>query len=415
VAAAKKGKGDPMDKEGAKPDHGVHIREAAMANAISSSSSSTVNIIGGGITGAASALELARRGFSVRVLEKAIPGAEASSVAGGMLPPQAESDAPGPLLDLLLEARRRTEVWCHHLRETTQKDCGYQASGRLELAFDDDEVQGLRERLDWQEKEGLRGQWLEPGDVAKRWPAVKGDVLGGAFFPDDHHLDPRNYFASIKEAGEKAGVEFVLGGTVDGLLIEEGICRGVKAYAPNGEIQSWRADATLLCAGAWSTQIPGLGIDADAVFPIKGQIVQVQMEAPLFLNLIWARGIYLIPREDGRLLLGATMERQGFNKTPTVGAVQALLEAGMATLPELAKASFDSAWVGLRPGTQDNLPLLGASPVEGLFTNTGHHRNGILLAALAAELMADLLENKAPSLQLEEFSPMRFAGGATSK
>lgn len=367
-----------------------------------SGASADALIVGGGLIGCALAAELAQRGASVTVIERDEPGAEASGAAAGMLTPQAEARAPGPFFDLALESRELFPAWSRKLFEETGIDVGYRRMGLLQCVFDSAAFESDREAYRWQRERGLRAE--------DRPRAALNEVLGGrlspevagaVFFPDEGAVDARLLTRAAWLSAERRGVRFVTGAAVNRFRVEGGVCRGVDT-----EAGAFQAPVVVDAAGAWASFDPGVSLP---VQPVRGQIVQVRASGEPLSTLVCSDEVYLVPRADGTVLLGSTVEFVGFRKEVTAGAVRMLLTSAARLVPSIAAARFVTAWAGLRPGTPDGLPILGRSPLPGLFFATGHFRNGILLAPLTARLLADTIAGE-PARGLSAFSVERFAG-----
>ncbi len=362
-----------------------------------------VIIVGGGVLGCALAAELLSRGHAVTLLEKAVPGAEASSAAAGILAPQAECDEDGPLLDLCLFGARRTAEVAREIVDETGIDVALDRTGLVHAAFAEHEVAHLAARVAWQRALGLRAELVDGAAARALVPALAGDAISAAYFPDDHHLDTRLYGAGLAALAKKRGAVVKTGAVVQRVVVADGRCTGVEIDAA-----LLPADAVVVCAGAWSSRVPGAGLAADAVFPVRGQIALLQGPPGLFTRTLWGAGGYLVPRRDGRVICGSTMERAGFDKSVTAAGIRHVLHVAMTLVPALRDAALADTWSGLRPGTQDGGPLLGRV-ADGLFVNTGHFRNGILLAAASAVVVADLLAGRAPPVDVSSFAPSRAA------
>jgi glycine oxidase len=343
-----------------------------------------VVVVGAGLVGSAVAAELLRRGFDVVLLERAVPGAEASSAAAGILGPQLEHEDDARALELGLQGREATLRWARMLLEETGVDVELAPPGARERAFDDDERRALEQRVRAQQARGLRAEWRD----------------GEAFFPDETSLDPRRYGQALIALAKKRGAAIVTGVPVLGLVEEGGAVRGVRLA--DGSVQ--RGHAVVVCAGAWSSLVPGVaelaGISSDDVFPVRGQIVQLQGPPGLLPHMVYGGKGYVVPRRDGRVICGSTMERVGFQKEVTASGIKAVLEQALRLAPELAELPVTSTWAGLRPATRDGLPLLGPTRTPGLFLATGHFRNGVLLAALSAEVIGGHVQEHQDALQL---------------
>ena len=364
-----------------------------------------VLIVGGGAIGCALAAELAARARTVAVIERAEPGAEASGAAAGMLAPQAEAHGSGPFFDLALQSRDLYPAWAGMLAAETGIDVGYRRTGLLRCAFEAGSAEAwLSGEYEWQRAVGL------PRTLV-RSPELDGEADGrlsrlvreAILFPDEAMVDPRRLTRALWLLAERRGVRVRTGASVLRFWIERGACRGVET--DEGPME---AGAVVDAAGAWAALDPALPFSVP-VEPVRGQIVELQLPRQPLSRIVCSEDVYVVPRPDGTLLLGSTIEFVGFRKEVTADAVERLIAAAVRLVPALSAARFVTAWSGLRPGTPDGLPVLGASPVPGLFFATGHFRNGILLAPVTAAVMADRLTG-GPPRDLSAFSIERFAG-----
>ncbi len=342
-----------------------------------------VVVIGGGVLGCASALELARRGAEVVLLERAVPGAEASSAAAGVLGAQIEGHER-ELLELLLPARAGYAAWADELREETGIDVGYRKCGVLKVGHDPADEAELAELVASQKALGLHATLLG-GDEARRLePELSPEVVAAAHFPDDAQVDPPSLLRALSVAVARSRVVLRTGTTVDRVIVEGGVCRGAFV---SGE--AVRADATVLAAGSWSSLVPGLGGVFPEVRPARGQMILLEERPPRLRSIVFGPRGYVVPRGDGRVLCGSTLEMVGFRREVTAGGIHSILESALADVPSLAKAEVASTWSNFRPFADK--PLIGKSRLPGLFLATGHHRNGILLAKLTAERVAEAI------------------------
>jgi glycine oxidase len=342
-----------------------------------------VAIIGGGILGCASAEELAARGASVTLLERAIPGAEASSAAAGILGAQVESHASRALLPTFLEARELHAEWASSLRESTGIDVGYRRSGVLRLAFDEGEVEKARLEVAAQNDAGCPAALLLGKDIQAVEPEASPVAIAAEHYPDDGQVDPRALLRALVARIARAGVASRSGTLVRSLHVDRGTCRGV--LLDDGVLE---ADAVVLAAGSWSSLVGGVPSSVPTVAPVRGQMVLLEERPPRARAIVFGRSGYVVPRGDGRVLCGSTLERVGFKSEVTAGGVSGILSRAIDLCPGLASAEFSGAWASFRPEPQSDRPLVGASPLPGLFLATGHHRNGILLARWSARAVA---------------------------
>ena len=362
--------------------------------------SADVVIVGGGVMGSACAWELARSGRKVVVLERSVPGAEASSAAAGILGAQSEAHAPGPLAGLALESRRLYPAWVRELGRATGIDAGYRESSALRVAFTAKDVRRQASEVAWQKP---RPRTLDRAALLRREPALGARVQGGVAFERDARIDPRALFRALHIAAAKSGVTFRSGAYVRRVVTEGGRAAGVAL--DDGSVV--RGSDVIVAAGSWTTLVEGLGLAPGAVVPARGQIVELETAEPLLSSVVLGPRAYLVPRDDGRLLVGSTMEFVGYRREVTAGAVRDLLGAAIELVPALADASLKQSWSSFRPYTKDELPLIGASPTPHLWLASGHHRNGILLAPVTAALLGALVTGKRPRLPLAPFAPGR--------
>lgn len=348
-------------------------------------------VVGGGVIGLSCAWRAAQRGARVAVLERDEPGAGATRVAAGMLAPVGELTFGEPeLLELTLAAARLYPEFVEELEATTEESTGYERLGALHIALDRDEAEQLRRVHDLQRSLELEAEWLPPRRCRELEPGLTPSFHGGVFAAGEAAVDPRALTRVLLAALRNEGVEVRTGTeVVDGIFDGERLA-GVRA-AGGEEIH---ADAVVLAGGAWSGAMTWLPEDArPPVRPVKGQVVELRSRngEPVARHILASERVYLVPRPDGRLVVGATVEEMGFDTAVTAGGVHELLREAYRLLPDVAEMELLGATAGLRPGTPDNLPLVGPGAIEGLVLATGHFRNGILLAPPAAQAVADLL------------------------
>ncbi|WP_373045154.1 glycine oxidase ThiO [Vulgatibacter sp.] len=360
-------------------------------------------VIGGGVMGSAIALRLSQAGQRVLVLEKAVPGAEASSAAGGILGAQIEGEADGPLFRLCLASREAYGALAAELRESTGIDVGYRHCGLLKVALAGDDLGPLAEKMAWQRRIGLEVEELAGEEVRRLEPDLASEVAMGLHFPKETQIDPRQLVQALPLAAQRAGATF-RAALVRKVLVEDGRAVGVEL---DGE--TVRAGAVVVAAGAWTSLVEGIGLPHDAVKPVRGQMLKLALRGLGLRRIVFTPRGYLVPRGDGTVLTGSTMEHVGFDKRVTAGGVASILTNALATAPSLAGAELVESWSGLRPAPADGLPLIGATAAQGLFLASGHYRNGILLMPETARLVAEtVLSGREPEALLP-FSPRRFA------
>jgi glycine oxidase len=342
-----------------------------------------VAVIGGGVIGLLSALRLAQHGHEVRVVERGEPGREASWAAAGILGAQGEAERRGPFLDFCL---RSLELYPALAAELG--DIGFSRCGALRLAFTEAEAEQLRAQQAWQSAAGLRAELLShPGARLALWQ------------PDDGVVDNRKLTRALRSALDGARVR-VLRARAVRLRFTRGALEAVEA-----EREVVPARAAVVAAGAWSAEIAGSGIAPDALVPVRGQMIAYDASPPA--TVLFGGGGYAVPR-PGRVLVGATVEHEGFDRRTTDEGMASLRQVAARLLPELAPMEPTDHWAGLRPGTRDGLPLIGRT-LPGVVVATGHYRNGILLAPATAELVVQLVEGTSPGLRA--FAPGRFQDG----
>jgi len=367
-----------------------------------------VVIVGGGIVGCLAARALAAAGARVHLLERAEElGRESSWAAAGMLSPQMEAAEEilggRAMLELCLAGRACYPAFVLALEEEAGASVHYRAEGTLVVAADDGEASALPERAEGQRAMGLRAEWLDGAAARALEPAVAPDARGALHLPDDHQVDNVALVAAAAAALAKNPRVVVRTGTaVERVVVEGGRAVGVVA---GGE--RIPAAAVVLAAGAWTGALAGVPARVP-VRPVKGQMVALRPGAPLFRRTVGGRGVYCVPRDDGRVLVGATVEDAGYDKSVDPAAVAELVACAAGVVPALARAPVESSWAGLRPGTADDLPVMGPDPeVAGLVWATGHYRNGILLAPLTAECVTALVRGEAAPVDLAHFAPGR--------
>ena len=365
---------------------------------------SDVVIVGAGVMGCAVALRLASRGLAVTVIERGIPGAEASSAAAGILGPQMEADAPGPLLDLGLRSRALYPALAAELRDATGIDIGYVSSGVLAVALDGAGAAELTARRAWQVARGLRVEPLSAEALRTLEPNLGPDVRAALRFTDDAQVNARELARALSQAAAHAGARFLQGRYVRRVLVKGGVAQGVEL---DGEVLA--AGTVVVAAGSWSGLIEGSGVPSTVVRPARGQLVSIETRPPLFRHVISVHGRgYLVPRRDGTVIAGSTVEMAGFRKEVTVGGLAQILGLAATLVPALADAPVTGSWSNFRPYTEDHLPVLGQTPVRGLVLATGHFRNGILLAPVTADAIASVVATGASEIDLAPFSVARF-------
>lgn len=348
-----------------------------------------IAVLGGGVIGLACAWRARQLGHRVLVVERDRLGCGASRVAAGMLAPVAEAEF-GPAAQAVLEmGLRSARIWPSFAAELS-RDGGVEVqlrrSGTLLLARNADEARELERQSALRDSLGLATRRLRGSQARELEPALAPRVRLALEAPDDHSVDPRAVALALARACERAGVQVLQDAGAAAVEIDGGAVRGLRLR--DGSIV--QAGTVVLAAGAWSGAVEGLeGAGLPPVRPVKGQILRLRDPAGpgLITRVLRYDGGYVVPRGDDRYVLGATVEEQGFDERPTVGGVYELLKEAWELVPGISELAIEEIGVSFRPGTPDNVPLIGAAGPEGLIWATGHYRNGILLAPLTAELV----------------------------
>lgn len=349
-----------------------------------------VAVIGGGIIGLSIAWRLASAGCRVDVYDRGEPGRGATWAAAGMLAAGAEAE-PGEetLFAFNRLSQQRWPEFARELAEASGIDVGYRDEGTLRIALNRDDAAKLRATCDFQQRLGVELEWLDGPAVRRLEPHLAPGVVAAVLSRHDHQVDNRRVAPALVAAVTAAGGRIHAKTAVDEVAISHGRVVGVVV---GGTVVA--ADVVVLAAGAWSREITGIPPTLrPPVRPVKGQMIALRMDpaAPLVRHVVWAPRAYLVPRRDGRLLVGATVEERGFDPALTAGAMLALLEGAWRTFPGIEELPVDETWCGFRPGSRDDAPILGPCEIGGLVFATGHHRNGILLAPATADVISRLV------------------------
>jgi glycine oxidase len=362
-----------------------------------------VVVIGAGVQGCAVALRLAQAGRDVLVLERSVPGAEASSAAGGILSPGVEAVEPGPFYELCRASLARYPALVRELEAATGLALGYRAEGTLEVALDDAHAQILAARAERLVRRGMPVEILDDAGARRLEPALSPQARGALYFGDEASIDPRLLARALYLAARAAGARFETG-QVQRIVVEDG-----RATAVDHDAGRLEAGAVVLAAGAWSALVPGSGLPRGAVRPVRGQIALLDTRQRLLSRVVFSDKGYVVPRADGRLLCGSTMEEVGFEKAVTAGGLHGVLGMALELAPALASAPLLDTWSSFRPASPDGWPILGRSAVAGLFHATGHTRNGILLTPVSADAVAAEVLGRPPPVDLSPFRAERLA------
>ncbi len=368
---------------------------------------SDVVVAGGGLVGLAIAWRAALLGMSVTVVDDA-PGTGSSYAAAGMLAPVSEASyGEERLLALSRASLERYPSFVAELEQATGKDVGLRTAGTLLVGVDDDDMRVLADLSDYHRELGLAAERLTPSACRRREPALTTRLRGGLYVAGDHSVDPRAMHAALLVAAERCGVRLVRSRAV-ALLVERG--RAVGLTLPDGA--TVQGGSVVLALGAWSGRLAGIPAGMVPVRPVKGQILRLRGEKLLsgtLRALVRGRSVYLVPYAGDRLVVGATVEEQGFDATVTAGAVHDLLRDATEVLPGLTELELVETMARFRPGTPDNAPILGECDLPGLVLATGHYRNGVLLTPVTADAIAELLATGMMPEVAAGFSCARFA------
>ncbi|MER5192743.1 glycine oxidase ThiO [Streptomyces sp. NPDC002755] len=385
---------------------------------MSSPRTSDVLVIGGGIIGLVTAWRAAQRGFTTAVADPA-PGGGAAQVAAGMLAAVTElHHGEQTLLGLNLASARRYPDFAAELTELTGHDLGYRRCGTLAVALDSDDRAHLRELHALQQQSGLESEWLSGRECRRLEPLLAPGVRGGLRVDGDHQIDPRRLTGALVAACERAGVVFHRV-RAERLSVVGRRARGVVT----GDGTALEAGQVVLAGGSLSGRLAGVPQDVlPPVRPVKGQVLRLTVPpryAPFLSRTVRAvvRGsqVYLVPRENGELVVGATSEELGWDTTVTAGGVYELLRDAHELVPGITELPLTETRAGLRPGSPDNAPLLGPTELAGLLLATGHYRNGVLLTPVTGDAMAHALATGELPDEARPFTPRRFAAAALSE
>ncbi|MGI8647852.1 MAG: glycine oxidase ThiO [Mycobacteriales bacterium] len=370
-----------------------------------------VAIVGAGLIGLAIAWRTAQRGVSVTLIDDQ-PERAASRTAAGMLAPISELHyGEQKLLQLGMRAAQRYPEFVAQLREASGIDVGYRRCGTINVGLDNDDHRALGELFDYASTQGVQLQRLRGRECREAEPLLAPSVRGGAAVESDHHVDPRKLLAALRVAAESAGVTIV-SSRVQELHCDADQVHGVRL--DGGETVD--APKVVIAAGCWSASIAGVPLAArPPVRPVKGQLLRLKAPAGTpFLRhtvrgLVHGAPVYLVPRSDGELILGATCEEQGFDLRVTLEAIYTLVRDARLLIPGITELELVEISTGLRPGSPDNAPIVGPHGPRGLYWATGHYRNGALLADITAAGVANLLTTGVLPSELAPFSAHRFA------
>lgn len=359
-------------------------------------------VLGAGLIGLGIAYELAKRGANVRVIESRSAGGAASWAGAGMLAPYTEAMACEPFAALCADSLARYPAFVAELHERGGVDARLRLEGILETACDAQDEARLRSHASALAARGLPARYLERAEAHALEPALGPAVRGASLCANEGAVDNRRLGRALHAACIASGVRIDVEAGDVALEADARRVLGVRTAA--GFVP---ADTVVNATGAWAGEVPGVPAPFRArVVPIKGQMLALAVPRRLVRHVIWAPGVYLVPRDDGRLLIGASVEDAGFDRRVTARALRDLLDAALVAMPALGDLAVAETWAGLRPGTEDGLPYLGATRLAGYVLAVGHYRNGILLTPATAVAIADIVQGR-PRPDLAAFSPER--------
>lgn len=360
--------------------------------------------MGGGVIGCAIAHGLAARGCDVQLVADRGLARGATQASAGMLVPYVEAHGEGPILDLAVRSLALYDEFVERTRADGVADdqaFEYTRCGSLQVAFDAEREAALRAAATHLATKGVRAEWLDPAALRRVEPALSQSASGGLLIADHAVVGAEALTAALWSAATTRGARFLPGRVTR--IRRDGIVE-----ASGGTL---RADVVVLASGAWSAQIEIEGLPPLPVFPVRGQLVRLILEAVVLQHIIWGPRCYLVPWTDGTLLVGATAENVGYDERNTAAGVHDLLDAASEVVPRVWAAAFEGARSGLRPATDDGLPIIGRSAsAPGVVFATGHYRNGVLLAPITAALVGALVMDGREDPILRHFSPDRFGG-----
>ena len=362
---------------------------------------SSILIIGGGVIGLSLARDFHKKGFSkITILEKGFIGQEASFAAAGMLAPQAETNEADRFFDFCNESNKFYPTLAEELLDETGVDIEFDRSGTLYIAFNENDLDEIRQRYKWQKSAGLEVEHLTARETHKLEPFVSPDSLESLFFPNDWQVENRQLLKALRKYAELNGIELIEQTEVTNLITQSGSIKGIETL----ETEKHFADVVILATGAWTSLIKGEGLIMPFVKPIRGQMLSFHTAKRLFKRVIYSPRGYIVPRKLGRILSGATVEDCGFENETTESGIKFVRENAAEISPSLASLPIDEKWSGLRPLGNNGLPIIGEIPeARNLFVATAHYRNGILLAPITAKVLSEKIADGKDSDYLKEF------------
>jgi glycine oxidase len=361
-----------------------------------------VAIAGGGVIGGAIALELARERLHVAVFDRQKPGQEASWASAGIISPAPENPGMIATVELAKRSAALYPGFVAQVEELSGQSTGYRRKGTLEALFSRDAKEELSTIIALHHGLGLKAEPLRAEDARELEPALSDEMEAAVLRPDEASIDNRLLTAAIFEAAQRSGAMIFPASRVKGIWRDGARCRGLLLENEKVEAQ-W----TVIAAGCFSATLEGVSAYAP-VMPAKGQMIALRADNLEIEHVLWSENVYLVPRNDGRILAGATVEYVGFDKRVTAGGIEKVLAGTIELAPGLKDARIEETWAGLRPDTADHLPILGPTDLEGLVMATGHFRSGILLTPVTARLIREWITEQKVSTDWDRFTPLRF-------
>src|ERR1700730_15190984 len=361
-----------------------------------------VAIAGGGLIGATIAFELARAGLQVALFDRHEPGEGSSWAAAGILSPAPENAGMISIVPLGRASLQLYPEFVATVEEISGQCADYRARGTLEALFSTDAQEKLSTIIALHHGLGLRAEPVRAEDAREMEPALSPELEAAVFRPDEACVDNRALTKAVLTAAERSGVKLFVGSNVQSIAKDGGSCAGLLVDGEKVEAR-W----TVIAAGCCSAEIEGAA-DYAPIRPAKGQMIALRATDLSIERVLWSDHVYLVPRNDGRIIAGATVEYVGFEKNVTVGGLQKIITAALQLAPALADAQLEETWAGLRPDAPDHLPIIGPTDLDGILIATGHFRSGILLAPITAQLIREWITKQTVTMDWARFSPTRF-------
>lgn len=368
-------------------------------------------VVGAGIIGLSIARALHKEGAGrIKIIERQQIGKEASFAAAGMLAPHIEAKQKDVFFNFCVESNKLYGAFVSEIFDETGIDVEFFSDGIIYLAFTEDDLEKLKHRYRWQSKAKIKVEFLQSQEIRKIEPFISPDVLAGLIYPEDGQIENRKLLCALEKSLHLRGVEIVQNTEVTNLITQNGRIEAVET----NKREKIFADVIILATGAWTSLIKlnNKNLTFLEIKPIRGQMITFKTNKKFFQHVLYSPRGYVVPRKDGRILVGATAENVGFDKSVTNSGIELLSDIGFEISPSLSNLKISDKWAGLRPMASDGLPVLGEFPeVKNLFVAAGHYRNGILLAPITAKILTEKIVNNSESEYLRAFSPFRFLVG----